>query len=375
VGGDAGLEFSPYASTLVLQPTPLCNLRCTYCYLPDLSDRRRMDPALPTRLAAQLADNPPDWRMAVRWHGGEPLTVGIEHLGRLCDPFEALRSEGRLQQSIQTNATLVTDEWCDFFRRYDMRVGVSIDGPRWANRERRTLSGAEAFGRTMRGIDRLRHDEVRFWAIAVVSLANIPVILERTAEFLTFFRSIGVHEVGFNIEENEGGHHTPPGDRRLVTRFWQAVFDAWTAAGCQPAIRDFTQVLDFAEASLAGDRRAAPIDLLPTVTCDGDVVLLSPELAGYRDERYDDFRVGNVYDEPLGTILRRAPEVHYVRKYNQGAARCRSACRYFDYCRAGPASNRYFEHGDFVTNETDFCRHSRQAPFDVVTGAVPITTD
>jgi uncharacterized protein len=360
------LEFSPYPRTVVLQPTPLCNMRCAYCYLPDLSDGRRMDPLIPRQIAADIATYPANRVIEIRWHAGEPLTLGVEGLAQLLAPFERLRRAGRVRHSLQTNATLLTPEWCELLLHHGIDVGVSIDGPRWANRQRRTLSGAETFDRAMAGIDLLRSYGVPFSSIAVVSPANIPQIVDRATDYLAFFRRIGAHQVGFNIEETEGRHRAPTPDPGQVRAFWQAVFDAWLQAGGVPRVRDFSRVLEFAEASLNGLWRRARPDLFPTVKCDGAVVLLSPELAGYRDERYDDFEVGNVRDEPLSAMLRRGPLLGHVQEYLVGTATCRTNCRYFDYCVGGQASNRYFEHGNLRTNETKYCRNSCQEPFDVV---------
>lgn len=342
-------------------------MRCTYCYLPSLGDRSRMEPDIPQRLAVELAAEMPH-PVEIRWHGGEPLTVGAAHFERLLEPFEPMRRAGRLQHSLQTNSTLIDDEWCSLFERYGVRVGVSIDGPRWANSERRTLSGAETYERALAGITLLRQHGVPFSTIAVVSLATIPTIVARVDEYLAFFRSIGTREVGFNVEEHEGRHLVAPSEPGIVNGFWRAVFDAWERANCTPVVREFATVLAFGSSSLGGKSEEQPIDPCPTVAWNGDVVLLSPELSGHHDERYADFTVGNLRDEPLLVLLEKGFEAPYVLEFREGTKACQRDCRYFEYCRGGQACNRYFEHGDFVTNETDFCRNSRQLPFDAVLG-------
>lgn len=368
VAGEA-LEFGPHAGTLVLQPTPLCNLRCTYCYLADLSDRSRMAPAVAERLADALARSPNPHPVELLWHGGEPLTVGVSYFESLLQPFESLRVEGRVGHAVQTNGTLLSPQWCELFRRYEVGVGLSIDGPRWANEARRSLSGAETFERVMRGVACLNDAGQPFSAIAVVSCSTIPEIVERCDEFFDFFRSIGAREVGFNIEEREGRHLALSDEPSLVPELWGALFDSWLRAGGVPSVRNFSRVLDFAHASLDGTAQRLPIDLFPTVTHEGDVVLLAPELAGHRDERYEDFKVGNVLEDPLELILERGVDARYVREFREGSEGCRVSCRYFDCCQGGSASNRYFEHGDLVTHETEFCRLARQAPFDTVVGS------
>ena len=327
-----------------------------------------MAPDIPRKLADELDAYPPGHVVEIRWHAGEPLTVGVDHLSQLLEPFERLRGAGRLRHTLQTNATLIDDGWCELFRRYDVGVGVSLDGPRWANGERRTLSGAQTFDRAMAGIDRLRSHHVSFSAIAVVTSANIPEIVDRASEYFGFFRSIAACEVGFNLEEQEGKHSVGPIAPQRVKAFWDAIFDAWVQAGCSPRVRDFDRVLRFAASSLDGSCEPLQVDPMPTITHDGDVVLLSPELAGCRDERYGDFTAGNIRDDSLTALVERGLEELHVREFSEGSDRCRELCRYFDYCRGGQASNRYFEHDDFVTHETDFCRNSRQAPFDAVVG-------
>lgn len=70
------------------------------------------------------------------WHGGEPLAAGKKMLGRLLDIFEPLRTRNRIRHEIQTNATLLDDAWCEIFKTYNIQVGVSVDDPNWANRDR-----------------------------------------------------------------------------------------------------------------------------------------------------------------------------------------------------------------------------------------------
>ena len=103
------------------------------------------------------------------WNGGEPLATGRHRLVELMETFEPLRSAGRIQHVLQTNATLVTDGWCDVFKAFDVSVGVSIDGPQRANAHRADRGGRPAFDRIAAGIDTLRRNGVDFSAIAVVS--------------------------------------------------------------------------------------------------------------------------------------------------------------------------------------------------------------
>jgi uncharacterized protein len=77
----------------------------------------------------------------VVWHGGEPLATGPARLADLLDSFETLRAEGLVRHSVQTGAGLINPAWCKMLLRYRFTVGVSIDGPEWANAQRHDRSG------------------------------------------------------------------------------------------------------------------------------------------------------------------------------------------------------------------------------------------
>jgi uncharacterized protein len=101
--------------TVVVQPTTWCNLDCGYCYLPLRKLRHQMPPSVAAALATSVTQltaggGPP---IGIVWHGGEPLAIGPQKFTALLAPFEVLRREGRVQHYVQTNATLITDTWCE----------------------------------------------------------------------------------------------------------------------------------------------------------------------------------------------------------------------------------------------------------------------
>ncbi|GAA1580354.1 cyclophane-forming radical SAM peptide maturase AmcB [Kribbella karoonensis] len=350
--------FASEPTSLVVQPTTLCNLDCVYCYLPDRLKKRDMTVVV----AAAIADGiPAEWPSSgaidVVWHGGEPLTIGTERLTGLMQPFEQLRTEGRIRQVVQTNATLITDEWCDVFSTYDVAVGVSIDGPAAMTSGRVDRRGRPAFERILAGIEQLRRRDVAFTVIAVVGKRQIqdaPLILD-------FLRDLGCAQVGLNIEEQEGvNDHDGTPTKNEARRFWRDTLD-WALANPEMEIREIAQLLDFL--ALSRDQRRADTkhDLIPTIGVDGTVVLLSPELLGTHAPEYGDFVAGNVTSEPLSAILRRAGELRYVAEFSRGIDNCKTACEFFAACQGSHAGNRYFEHRDFTVTETEHCKTSVQA--------------
>jgi len=145
----------------------------------------------------------------------------------------------------------------------------------------------------MRGIGLLRRHRLEFSAIAVVS----DPTAERTAELYEFFAELGCAVLGVKIEEQEGVNvRKNDFDARAVTGFWVALAEAWRRNPVLK-VREIERVLGYVAAEFDGRADQflpSAIDPFPTVTHDGDVVLLSPELAGFTDHRGGDFAIGNV---------------------------------------------------------------------------------
>lgn len=350
--------IAPQASLVVMQPTTLCNLNCGYCYLPDRAKRREMSVEVAEAVAASLYSQPADHVVELCWHGGEPLAIGLDRITRLWEVFEPLRTAGRLVHSLQTNATLISDVWCDVFERYDIKVGVSIDGPQHLNRHRVDRAGRESYGRTVGGIDRLRGRGIDFSAIAVVNPGEVIA-----TEVLDLLAAIGASSIGINMEEREGvnlGRSLPAAS--AARGFWTDTIE-WALTHPDVEVRELERVGSYLRMIRGGGRErweSYRFDPLPTVAFNGDVVLLSPELAGIKDGHYGDFIAGNVRHQSLDEILAGASRLRYVAEFLDGLEACRRTCEFFDFCRGAQAGNRYFENGRFDTTETNYCRVSRQ---------------
>lgn len=349
-------------NTLVLQPTTLCNLDCSYCYLPFRRLRNEMSAEVAHAVAASAAElTDPSGTLEIVWHGGEPLALGIRKFAALLAPFEGLRKQGRIQHSVQTNATLINDEWCDLLTRYQVCVGVSIDGPAALNARRVDLRGRPAFDRIVSGIGRLQERGIRFSVIAVVGAEGI----EQPESLLDFLTSLGPHTIGLNMEEMEGVNDQRCGiTQDQAERFWQQVLDWRRDHREGPALRELGRLTDYLRLARSGQGDEwcrYGLDPIPTVSVDGDVVLMSPELAGITDAEYGDFLAGNVCSQSIASMLAHAHRLRYVREFMTGLSRCQAECEFWDFCRGAQACNRYFENGSFATTETDYCRLTRQA--------------
>lgn len=342
-------------SIVVMQPTTLCNLDCAYCYLP----LRKNNLLMSIQVAEAVADGVTRWAsertVEVLWHGGEPLAAGRSHLEALAGAFHGLN----VRHAVQTNATLITNEWCDLFERLGMRVGVSLDGPAEHNNQRVNLAGRASYPAIMRGIDRLTARRIPFSVIAVVSDPD-P---ETAADWYEFFAGLGCGSLSVNIEETEGANtRRTERDPDRLARFWAALIAAWKA---NPVIRvrEIDRVLGYMAEVLNGNPglNEPRLDALPTVAYDGTVTLLSPELAGYSSDRHGSFSAGNVLTDPLPRIVTAGLAAGWVNEFRIGLAACRDTCAYFAMCGGGHAANRHFEHGRLDGTQTRYCEASKIA--------------
>ncbi len=124
------------------------------------------------------------------WHGGEPLLGGIDFFQKAIALQQKYQRNGqKLRNSVQTNATLLTPEWADFFLKNDFHVGVSLDGPKDIHDYLRTYpSGHGSFDYAIQGIENLQWHNLKFGTLAVVSRRS----LNRAAEIFDFFRGINI---------------------------------------------------------------------------------------------------------------------------------------------------------------------------------------
>jgi len=337
-----------------MQPTSFCNLNCSYCYLKYRRSSYKMSVTVAQSVAQSVfqAGNP----VRILWHGGEPLSCGKKHFQSLLTPFQGLCEAHMASHYIQTNATLINEEWCRFFINNNVHVGVSIDGPDWANRNRTDWSGRSSFSRIMAGVSYLKEFDIPFSVICVIDESS----LEKAEEIYTFFCNLGCSEVAFNIEEKLGIHETSaPDDSRRITNFWAELFRYWKERPNIP-IREVDRTLRWIAAQEGPQGDPVIEDFFPSVAYDGKVVLLSPEFLDVSCKLYSDFCAGNVLDSTLNQICAKAKNLQYIQDYLEGLRKCKSECEYFAFCKGGQAASKYFEHGTTCATETVYCRNSEQ---------------
>ena len=371
-------DFQPRLSTrlLVLQPTPFCNIRCKYCYLPDRDDRSRMSMAVVQQAVQRLVDDGLlGDRLTVVWHAGEPLAVPPAFYDEAFETVRRIAGPGCLvTHAIQTNAMLIDDAWCALFQRNAVQVGVSIDGPAFLHDAHRvTRRGHGTHARTIRGIHQLRAQGTSFHAIAVVTADT----LAHADAFADFFEALGVTEVGCNFDEAEGTHaeSSVQGHEAAHQAFLARLFERASASQGRLKVREQTQTWRRLDPTLPrihwqGVESPDNAQVLPfaivNVGWQGDFGTFSPELLGLPSADGDSFTLGNVLQ---GGYLASAQGERFQRLWSairQGTEACRRTCLHFDYCGGGAPVNKLFENGSLASAETLYCRSMVQRPIDTV---------
>jgi uncharacterized protein len=361
----------PRVDVVVVQPTPFCNIACTYCYLPQRDDRTLIEQGTVLNLFSKLFAS--GWaapHVNVIWHAGEPLVPPIALYRQAFETIERLRPDDVcIVHSIQTNGMLITPAWCDLITEWKVDIGVSIDGPRHLHDAKRvTRSGRGTFDKTLAGIRLLREREIPFHTISVLSSAALDV----PDEMYEFFVAEKIDHVCFNVEESEGQHVSDmlgAGDirerfRAFLARFWQLA----RASDRVKFVREVDTMITAIFRPNDAPFRNQQVEALAmmNVDCLGNVSTFSPELLGYKNAEYGDFLLGNINTDTMEQ-LRSSPALEAMqRDIDAGVEACRASCEYFSICGGGAPMNKLSENGSFRSTQTTFCSLVQMAAADLV---------
>jgi len=214
-----------------------CNLGCTYCYYLEKKDiykgagLLKMSDEILEKYIKQHIEASSDEQIFFSWHGGEPLLAGIDFYRKAVVLQKGYLPSGRSAiNGIQTNGTLINDEWCRFFRTENFIIGISIDGPDYYhNKHRLTKAGEPTLSGVLKGFDKLREYGIASEILCVVSSHNSGNPLE----IYNFFRELGARYITFlPLVERDHSKASGASDASVKPedfgRFLSVIFDEWT---------------------------------------------------------------------------------------------------------------------------------------------------
>lgn len=194
---------NPFAKPLYVMLKPVgahCNLACKYCYyleknkLYPTAQRHLMSDEMLEQFTREYIEAQTMNQVLFTWHGGEPLLRSIDFYRKALSLQQKYAGGRRIDNVIQTNGTLLTDEWCEFFAQNHWLVGISIDGPQPDHDHYRlTAAGKPSWKKVMQGIKLLKKHGVEWNAMAVVNAYNV----NHPLEFYRFFKENGCQFLQF----------------------------------------------------------------------------------------------------------------------------------------------------------------------------------
>lgn len=355
---------------VIIQPTAFCNINCRYCYLPNRGVTKRISiETLSQIFKVLLSSSLVSDAISIVWHAGEPLVLPIGFYERAFQLQQQWNTNGvRIINSFQTNATLITQKWCQFFKAYDVYVGVSLDGPQYMHDANRvSKSGDGTFERVWRGIELLRANNIDYSVISVITKDSV----QNPDDFWQFFAKLHPERLGLNPEEQEGINERTSlrsqQDIEAYRHFFKRLLMLNEQSQNPLSIREIEDPTEYIRSGSARKYAQSNVPMaILSFDCDGNVSTFSPELLTMTHPTYGNFIFGNVFEGTIEDIYTQPKFIEINAQIQRGVARCQETCDYFAFCGGGSPSNKLHENGGFDSTETVACRLKVKVTTDVL---------
>lgn len=352
--------FAPFARPLYIMTKPvgaICNLACDYCYylekskLYQESPKHIMSDELLEKFIKEYIESQTMPQVLFTWHGGETLMRPLSFYQKVME-LQRKYARGRtIDNCIQTNGTLLNDEWCRFFHDNNWLVGVSIDGPQEFHDEyRKNKQGKPSFMKVMQGINLLNKHRVEWNALAVVNDFNADYPLD----FYHFFKEIGCRYIQFTpiverIFRHDDGRHlaaVEEGDNEKLADFsvtpeqWGnflcTIFDEWVK---NDVGEYFIQLFDATLANWVGEQPG--VCSLAKTCGHAGVMEFNGDVYSCDHFVFPQYKLGNVYSKTLVEMMYSDKQQQFGRnKFDSLPSQCKE-CQYLFACNGECPKNRF----------------------------------
>lgn len=324
--------------SLIFKVTEQCNLACNYCYRIGIERLpKRMEMTTICNAIASYAKWLDDHHMKHRpmylvWHGGEPMICGIEYYRSVLDIQKEFK-DFNIYNAFQTNGTLITQKWVDFFKENNIQIGISLDGAaRSHNMHRVRITGTSSFDATMRGVRLLRQNSCDYSAICVLSNDTAQYAIEN----LDFFAAEGFSIVDFI----PSFLHNDPStlDSKTYSQTMIHLYDHWKS---HYADQLYVRFLGDIDGRVRNNITAIGCEL---AGCCGENLSINVFGDVYPCECISTFRelcIGNINNHRFEEMFRGDCFDAWKILVNQVDDDCVSGCPMSDICRGGCFNRRY----------------------------------
>ena len=337
-----------------------CNLACEYCYYleknnlyKDIQPDKRfiMSDQLLERFIDMYIQSQTTPQVQFCWHGGESLMRPLSFYKRVVELQQMYAAGHIIDNTIQTNGTLLNDEWCRFFKDNNWLVGVSIDGPQEFHDEyRRNKMGAPSFRKVMQGINLLKKHGVEWNAMAVVNDFNADYPLD----FYHFFKEIECRYIQFApiveriLPRKDGRHLASPMDANGAPladfsvspeqwgNFLCTIFDEWVR---HDVGQYFIQLFDATLANWIGEQ---PGVCTMARTCGhAGVMEYNGDVYSCDHFVFPEYKLGNIRTSTLVEMMYSPRQQQFGNdKFDRLPDQCRR-CKYLFACNGECPKNRF----------------------------------
>lgn len=351
--------INPFARPMYIMLKPagaLCNLRCKYCHYLEKNElyKRQGNHVITDELLEKFvkeyieAQTTPN--ILFTWHGGETLMRPISFYRRALE-LQRIYSHGRqIDNCIQTNGTLLNDEWCEFFKQNNFLVGVSIDGPQEFHDEyRKTGTGRPTFRDVMKGINLLNKHGVEWNALAVVNDFNADYPLD----FYHFFKEIGCRYIQFTpiverITTRPDNLRLAPGmqeegmlaDFSITAGQWGnflcTIFDEWVH---HDVGEYYIQLFDATLANWVG--QAPGICTMAEECGHAGVMEFNGDVYSCDHFVFPEYKLGNLHDQTIFEMMNGQRQREFSRMKKQMLPQQCRECRFQFACHGECPKNRF----------------------------------
>ncbi|MFV0392345.1 MAG: anaerobic sulfatase-maturation protein [Paludibacteraceae bacterium] len=354
------IAFNPLAMPTYVMTKPVgaqCNLDCSYCYYLEkeklYQNRKRWemsDEVLEKYIESYIQAQPVK-EVLFTWHGGETLLRDLTFYRKVIQLQNKYGRGREITNTLQTNGTLLTDDWCRFFKDNNFLIGISLDGPEHCHDVyRKSKSGRRTFAYVMRGVEKLQKHGVEFNTLSVINDYNVQFPLD----VYRFFKEIGSRYMQYSpIVERVSESRTdgltllPPDDTldaRLASwtvnpvefgKFYIEIFDEWVR---NDVGKYFVQLFD---STLANHVGAQPGVCIYAEKCGhAGVMEFNGDVYSCDHYVFPEYKLGNIKHQTLYEMMFQEKQLQFgADKRDKLPSQCLK-CDVLKYCNGECPKNR-----------------------------------
>lgn len=357
----ANSYISPFSKPVYVMLKPIgsvCNLACDYCYY---LEKGKLYPEVKNHIMSEqlLEKFIKDYlecqtmpQVLFTWHGGETLMRPISFYKKALELQKKYGRGRQIDNCIQTNGTLLTDEWCRFFKEHNFLVGISIDGPQEFHDEyRRNRQDLPSFYKVMKGVELLKKHQAEYNAMAVVNDYNVDYPLD----FYNFFKEIDCHYIQFApiverlVQHANGTMLTSPEQQDAHIKlapfsvdsekwgdFLCAIFDEWVK---EDVGNYYIQLFDATLANWVGEQPG--VCTLARTCGHAGVMEFNGDLYACDHFVFPEYKLGSICTQTLTEMMYSQNQLKFgTDKYDKLPMQCKE-CEFLFVCNGECPKNRF----------------------------------